>query len=156
NGNPYWNDNLKHAAYDEFWQSRALAPHMKNVRPAVLFVGGWFDAEDLAGPLKLFRALEQNGPSAPDTLVMGPWPHGGWSRGDGERLGNLNFASKTGEYYRENIEFAFFMDHLKGKGDGIKQKDANSPKAWLFETGTNQWRRFADWPPRNARATRLY
>jgi uncharacterized protein len=157
NGNPYWTDILKHPVYDEFWQRRALAPHMKNVRPAVMFVGGWFDAEDLAGPIKLFRALEQNGATAPDTLVMGPWPHGGWSRLDGDKLGNLNFASKTGEFYRESIELAFFLEHLKGKGDGLKGKlGSTSPKAWLFETGTNQWRRFDSWPPKNAAVTRLH
>ena len=157
NGNPYWTDILKHSVYDEFWQRRALAPHMKNVRPAVMFVGGWFDAEDLAGPIKLFRALEQNGATAPDTLVMGPWPHGGWSRLDGDKLGNLNFASKTGEFYRESIELPFFLEHLKGKGDGLKGKSGPAtPKAWLFETGTNQWRRFDSWPPKNGAVTRLH
>src|SRR5205807_7219965 len=84
--NPYWNDLLKHPNYDDFWQSRAQAPHMKHVTPATLFVGGWFDAEDLTGPLKLFYAVEENGPLAANTLVMGPWSHGGWSRGLGHTL----------------------------------------------------------------------
>jgi putative CocE/NonD family hydrolase len=87
NQSVYWNDVLKHPAYDEFWQTRAQAPHMKNVTPATLFVGGWFDAEDLAGPLKLFRAVEKNGPKAPNTLVMGPWCHGCWARTDGRKRG---------------------------------------------------------------------
>jgi len=157
NGNPFWSDNLRHPNYDEFWQRRALAPHMKNVKPAVMFVGGWFDAEDLAGPLKLFRAIEKNGAVSPETLVMGPWPHGGWSRGPGDKLGNLDFASKTGEYYRESIELPFFLEHLKGKGNGLKAKaDAQAPKAVLFETGTKQWRRFDAWPPTNATAHELY
>jgi len=157
NGNPYWTDNLKHATYDEFWQRRALAPHMKNVHPAVMFVGGWFDAEDLAGPLRLFRALEQNGPSAPDTLVMGPWPHGGWSVLPGDKLGNLDFASKTAEFYREHIELPFFLEHLKGKGDGLKAKtEGAAPKAWLFETGLNQWRRFDAWPPKSSSMHEFY
>jgi uncharacterized protein len=157
NSNPFWNDNLKHAVYDEFWQRRALATHMKNVKPAVMFVGGWFDAEDLAGPLKLFRAIEKNGAVAPETLVMGPWPHGGWSRGPGDKLGNLDFASKTGEFYRESIELPFFMEHLKGKGNGLKAKaDSAVPKAMVFETGTKQWRRFDTWPPKNATAREFY
>src|SRR5882762_2579604 len=157
NSNPFWNDNLKHSNYDQFWQRRALAPHMKNVKAAVMFVGGWFDAEDLAGPLKLFRAIEKNGAVSPETLVMGPWPHGGWSRGPGDKLGNLYFASKTGEYFRENIELPFFLEHLKGKGNGLKAKaDATAPKALLFETGTKQWRRFDTWPPKNATARELH
>ncbi|MGE5740481.1 MAG: CocE/NonD family hydrolase [Candidatus Aminicenantes bacterium RBG_16_66_30] len=157
NGNPYWDYNLDHASYDDFWQVRSLVPHMKAVKPAVLFVGGWFDAEDLAGPLKLFQSLEKNGPLAPNTLVMGPWPHGGWARMDGDRLGNLSFGSKTGPFYREMIEFPFFLYHLKGRGDGLKgSKDGAVPKAWLFATGTNEWRRFEAWPPREAREKTLY
>lgn len=130
---------------------------MKNIKPAVLFVGGWFDAEDLAGPLKLFRALEKNGPSAPNTLIMGPWLHGGWADMDGDKLGNLDFGSKTGEFFRDNIELPFFVYHLKGRGDGLKtSKEGTIPKAWLFETGTNQWRRFDTWPPMEARERTLY
>ena len=155
--NPYWDDLLKHPDYDTFWQSRALAPHMRNVTPAVLWVGGWFDAEDLAGPLKLFYASEASGPAAANTLVMGPWPHGGWSRLDGDKLGNLNFASKTGEFYREHIELPFFIQNLKGKGDGLKASaNATPPKAWLFETGRNEWVRFDSWPPKSAAPRSLY
>jgi putative CocE/NonD family hydrolase len=157
NENVYWNDILKHPAYDEFWQVRAQAPHMKSVTPATLFVGGWFDAEDLSGPLKLFRAIEKDGPKAANTLVMGPWCHGCWSRGEGRTLGDLEFASNTGEFFREHIELPFFLQNLKGKGEGLKTLPDNEiPKAWLFETGTNQWLRFAEWPPKNATAKSLY
>jgi uncharacterized protein len=157
NENVYWDDLLKHPNYDAFWQGRALAPHMKNVTPAVLWVGGWFDAEDLAGPLKLFYANEKAGPSAPQTLIMGPWPHGGWSRQDGDKLGNLSFASKTGEFFREHIELPFFMANLKNKGDGLKGSPNGSvPKAWVFETGTNEWTRFDQWPPQKSTERSLY
>ena len=156
-GNPYWSDVLAHSTYDEFWRRRDLAPHMKNVKPAVLFVGGWFDAEDLAGPLRLFRALEKNGPSAPNTLVMGPWLHGGWAEMDGDKLGDLDFGSPTGAFFRENIELPFFLHHLKDEGPGLRaSKDAPVPKTWLFETGTNRWRRFQAWPPSEAREKTLY
>lgn len=155
--NSYWEDLLKHSNYDEFWRSRALPQFMKNVRPAVLFVGGWFDAEDLAGPLKLFRAVEANKPASPVTLVMGPFSHGGWAKVAGDTLGNLNFASKTGDFYREHIELPFFVENLKGTGDGLKERPGGSiPKAWVFETGTNQWRRFSAWPPANSRVQSLY
>jgi putative CocE/NonD family hydrolase len=157
NSNEYWNDILKHDTYDEYWQSRAQAPHMNHATPAVMFVGGWFDAEDLSGPLKLFRAVKATGPQAADSLVMGPWRHGGWSRGDDETLGNLNFASKTGDFYREHIEFPFFMQNLKGKGDGLKASaDAAVPEAYVFETGKNQWDRFATWPPKEATEKALF
>jgi putative CocE/NonD family hydrolase len=155
--NTYWDDTLKHASYDEYWQSRAQAPHMKNVKPAVMWVGGWFDAEDLAGPLKLFSALEKNGAIAPDTLVMGPWRHGGWARDKGDTLGNLKFTTPTSEYFQENIELAFFVENLKGKGAGLRASaSATVPKAFLFETGRNEWHRFDNWPPKNAAARTLY
>ncbi len=154
----YWDDTIKHTSYDEYWQSRAQAPHMKNVKPAVMWVGGWFDAEDLAGPVKLYNAIEKNGPMAPNTLVMGPWPHGGWARlVKGDSLGNLTFGSNTAEYFRENIELPFFVQNLKGKGDGLKASaEAPAPKAVLFETGRNEWHRFQAWPPMNAVERSLY
>ena len=146
----FWNDEMAHPNYDEFWKARALWPHFKDVKPAVLTVGGWFDAEDLYGPLKTHATIEANGPKAKNTLVMGPWVHGGWSRGDGASLGPVEFASKTGDFFREHIEFAFFEHHLKGQGDW---KDTS---AWVFETGKNEWHRHDVWPPRKAKSKSLY
>ncbi len=151
----YWNEQTGHWSYDDFWRARSLVPYMKNVKPAVLFVGGWFDAEDLSGPLKLFQALEKNGPSAPNTLVMGPWSHGGWARSDGETLGNLRFDMGTSQYFRENIELPFFVQHLKDKHDKKVPEIADS-KAIVFETGRNEWHRYNQWPPKNAVARSLF
>jgi uncharacterized protein len=120
-------------------------------------VGGWFDAEDLSGPLKLFRAVEKDGPKAANTLIMGPWCHGCWSRGEGNTLGDLDFASSTADFFREHIELPFFIANLKGKGNGLKTLPDNEiPKAWVFETGSNQWERFAAWPPKNSQQKALY
>ncbi len=126
---PFWNQEMAHPNYDDFWKARALWPHLKDVSPAVLTVGGWFDAEDLFGPLKTHHSIQDNHPKSKNTLVMGPWIHGGWSQGDGASLGPVQFGAKTGEFFREHIEFAFFEHHLKGKGDW-KPADA-----WVFETG---------------------
>ncbi|MDE3195216.1 MAG: CocE/NonD family hydrolase, partial [Acidobacteriota bacterium] len=155
--NVYWDDLLKHDTYDEFWQTRAQSPHIKSTTPAILFVGGWFDAEDLSGPLKLFRAVKASGPQQPVTLTMGPWRHGGWSRGTDETLGNLNFAGQTGTFFREHIELPSFLQALKAKSDGLKESaNAKVPEAYVFETGRNQWTRFDTWPPKNAVETPLY
>lgn len=154
--NPYFDAELAHTSYDEYWRSRGLAQYMRNVTPATLFVGGWFDAEDLSGPLKLFRAVEKDGARAPDTLVMGPWRHGGWQWMDGDRLGNLQFGAKTSLYFRDQVELPFFVEHLKDKGNGLKDGNGRTPKAVVFETGTAQWRRFDAWPPPSAKARTLY
>ena len=148
--NHYWSDMLEHPNYDEFWASRALIPNMHHLTAPVLLVGGWFDAEDLGGTLKLFRAMEADGSAPAVTLVMGPWSHGQWSRGGAEKLGDLDFGSKTGEYFRDKIEVPFFMHALKDEGDG------KLPKAWMFETGKNEWRQFEAWPPKNAVRRSLY
>ncbi|HXB75374.1 MAG TPA: CocE/NonD family hydrolase [Candidatus Acidoferrales bacterium] len=148
--NPYWIQNIEHTAYDELWQSRSIWKHLKGVKPAVMVVGGWFDAEDLQGPLRTFEFMEKNSPPAVNMLVMGPWTHGGFARGDGDQVGNVHFGAKTGLYFRERIEFPFFLYHLKGKGDG------QFPKAWVFETGVNQWRRFDAWPPGTAAPKTLF
>jgi putative CocE/NonD family hydrolase len=146
----FWNDIMRHGTYDEFWKARNLRPHLKEIRPAVMTVGGWFDAENLFGALEVYRKVEASGPRSANVLVMGPWSHGGWGRGEGASLGRVSFDAKTSEFFRENIEFPFFEHHLKGKGD------ADYPEAWVFETGRNQWRRHDAWPPKHVQARSLY
>jgi len=145
-----WEDQLRHDTYDDYWKARNLAPHMKNIHCAVLTVGGWFDAEDLQGPFSTFHAIDKNNPGIFNALVVGPWVHGGWARLDGEHLGRVEFAANTGEYYRSNILFPFFEQYLKGGGD------AKLPKAYVFETGTNVWRKYSAWPPKEAKLKTLY
>jgi len=146
----FWSEVMRHGSYDDFWKARNLRPHLKGIRPAVMTVGGWFDAENLFGALETYKHVEAHSPPAVNRLVMGPWVHGGWARGDGQSLGPIAFGAKTAEFYRENIELPFFEFHLKGKGDG------KQPKAWVFQTGTNAWRRLAAWPPKEARPRSLY
>lgn len=141
---------MEHGAYDEFWQARNLRTHLVGIKPAVLTVGGWFDAENLFGALEVYKQLKKNSPQTKQHLVMGPWDHGQWAREDGLKLGDVTFNSKTGEYYREKIEFPFFEFHLKGKGE------MKHPEAWVFETGTNVWRQFPAWPPQGVKYRSLY
>jgi len=145
-----WDDQVKHDTYDDYWKARNLAPHMKNIHCAVLTVGGWFDAEDLQGPFSTFHAIDKYNSGIFNALVIGPWVHGGWARYDGDHLGRVEFGSNTGDYYRKNIVFPFFEQYLKG-GD-----DARLPKAFVFETGTNVWRRYSEWPPKEAEVKTLY
>ncbi len=109
----YWQEVVDHPNYDEFWQSRSLWKFINNVTPAVLNVGGWFDAEDPMGPLHIYRAVEKDNPNTTNALVMGPWCHGCWARGDGEKLGNLDFGVQTAKFFREQIQFPFFMRYLR-------------------------------------------
>jgi len=147
---PYWNLNIEHTTYDEVWQSRAVWKYLKAIKPAVMLVGGWYDTEDPQGLLRQHDFMERNTPPPVNMLVMGPWNHGGFARGTGDRLGNINFGSNTAQYYRENIEFPFFAYYLKGRGTG------KFPKAYLFQTGTNQWRKFEQWPPAGAKPANMY
>ncbi|MGA2389819.1 MAG: CocE/NonD family hydrolase [Candidatus Sulfotelmatobacter sp.] len=145
-----FDDQMNHDTYDDYWKVRDLAPHMKNIHCAVLTVGGWFDAEDLQGPFSTFHAIDKNNSGIFNALVVGPWVHGGWYRYDGNHLGRVQFDVNTGDYYRKNILFPFFEQYLKGNGD------AKLPKAFVFETGTNVWRRYSAWPPKEAVAKTLY
>ncbi|MDR2118876.1 MAG: CocE/NonD family hydrolase [Tannerellaceae bacterium] len=146
-----WNEFTQHGTYDEFWQSRTYLPHLTNVKPAVLTVGGWFDAEDLYGPLKTYAAIRDKNPGADNRLVMGPWPHGGWARSSGESLGHVHFGENTSDYYREKIELPFFNYYLKG-GTG----SLDIPEVSVYETGSNRWKAYDAWPPKHARDTVLY
>lgn len=146
----YWKELIENDTYSPYWQERNARRYMKNIKPAMLTVGGWFDAEDLFGALRLYEAIEKQNPGANNNIVMGPWLHGGWSRGSGDRLGHVSFQSKTSEFYRDNIEFPFFLYHLKGKGDG------KFPEAYMFETGRDEWHKYDEWPPKEATPRTLY
>ncbi len=137
----FWDSTIAHPNYDYYWQAKNTLPHFNNIKPAVLTVGGWFDGEDLYGTLGTYQSIEKKNHNNINKIVMGPWPHGGWARSDGEKFGDLNFKSKTGRFYRHNIELPFFNYHLKNKNSD------NLPEAFIFETGNNKWRKFDSWPP---------
>lgn len=146
----FWDDLMDHGVYDEFWQARNLRPHLKNIHTAVMTVGGWYDAEDLFGALNIYRAVEQNNPGITNLLVMGPWYHGGWHRSDGDHLGPVSFHAPTSEFYQKQIELPFFNHFLKN------ETALTLPKAYVFESGAAQWRRFDSWPPKKAHEQALY
>ncbi|HVF22866.1 MAG TPA: CocE/NonD family hydrolase [Pyrinomonadaceae bacterium] len=146
----FWNDILEHPNYDDFWQARNIRPHLRKIRPAVMTVGGWFDAEDLFGALATYKTIEETNPGARNTIVMGPWFHGGWARSDGDMLGSVSFGQKTSLTYRETIELPFFNCLLKDKCD------RQLPEAMMFETGSNQWRTYDSWPPNNAEPREIF
>lgn len=146
----FWNDLMNHPNYDAFWQARNIRPHLRNIKPAVMTVGGWFDAEDLFGALNTYKTIEATNPGARNTLVMGPWFHGGWSRSDGDKLGSVSFGQKTSPAYRETVELPFFNCLLKDKCD------RQLPEATVFETGSNQWRQYDSWPPKNVESREIY
>jgi putative CocE/NonD family hydrolase len=147
---PFWNELMEHGNYDAFWQARDLRRHLKNIRPAVMTVGGWFDAEDLFGTLAVYQSVESSSPGAFNVLVMGPWDHGGWFMSDGDALGSIRFGADTSRFYRKEIEFPFLKHFLKEEGT------LDLPEAYVFQTGLNEWRREALWPPQKARPRNLY
>ena len=147
---PFWNEMMSHPNRDEFWQKREILPHLKNVAPQVMVVTGWYDAEDLYGSFKSYQAIEKQNPRVNNVLVVGPWHHGGWASVEGDKLGPANFGSKTGAFYRAEIEFPFFEKYLKN------EQHPEPAEATVFETGGSAWRTFDHWPPKEARTTKLF
>lgn len=149
----FWNDLVNHPNYDKFWQDRNLLPHLKNLKGvAVMTVGGWYDAEDLYGALHTYEAIEKNNPGITNLIVMGPWVHGGWARGTGEYIGNVNFGQESSPWYQQNVEEKFFSHYLK---EDLKTA-VKLPEAYMFEGGVNKWRAFEVWPPKDAQEKNLY
>jgi putative CocE/NonD family hydrolase len=146
----YWNTLGEHNTYDAFWKARNLLPHLRKVAPAVMTVGGWYDAEDLYGIFQTYRAVEKQNPGIFNVLVIGPWAHGGWAGPDGSRLGDAVFGSSTAAFFQEKIELPFFNHFLKGK------EENELPEAYVFQTGVNHWRQFDAWPPRGTAGAALY
>jgi hypothetical protein len=147
----FWNDIESHPNYDAFWQPRNIIPHLKNIKAAVMVVGGWYDCEDLFGPLKGYRAIEDNNPEIFNVLVIGPWRHGGWSGDSGSSLGDAEFGFPTSTYYNDHLLFPFFKHFLVEP-----EKDYTFPEAMIFETGANRWRSFDSWPPRTCEIRKLF
>lgn len=147
---PTWNEYMQHGDYDDYWKKQNVLPHLKNIDHAVLNVAGWFDAEDFYGPMSIYYTIEKNNPKDKSILVVGPWRHGGWARGKGDTLGQIRFNSETSIYFKKNVEFPFFLHHLKNKGD------MNLSEATVFETGTNQWKTYSQWPPADTEEKNLY
>lgn len=138
----FWKDLYAHPNYDDWWKARNARTAMYNIKPAMLVVGGLFDAEDCWGAWNLYKAIEKQNPSTNNKIVMGPWFHGQWASNDGTQLGNVKFGSNTSQWYQNNIELPFFNYYLKGKGD-----DPKIAEATIFFTGENQWRKLEQWPP---------
>jgi putative CocE/NonD family hydrolase len=147
---PFWNDMMAHPNRDDFWKERAIIPHLKNVAPAVMVVTGWYDAEDLYGSFKTYQSIEKLNPKVNNVLVVGPWHHGGWASTSGEKLGSVSFGSKTADFYRAEVEFPFFEKYLKDKANSAPAE------ATVFETGSNSWRTFDAWPPKNVSSRSIY
>jgi putative CocE/NonD family hydrolase len=146
----FWNDLMGHESYDAFWKARALPPHMTGIKCAVLVVGGFFDAEDLWGAENLYKQAERLNPKAKINLVMGPWPHGGWAFGTGSRFGDIDLPGEPSNYFREQVEWPFFDAYLRGDGK------IDIPEARVYETGSGEWRNYAQWPPKEAKSASLY
>ncbi|WP_143092956.1 CocE/NonD family hydrolase, partial [Arsenicibacter rosenii] len=142
-GNTFWQQTVDHPDYDDFWQKRSVLPHLQQVRPAILIAGGWFDAEDLYGPLSIYKTLATYRQPFRPMLWMGPFGHRGWAEETGHTLHNdLYFGDSLATFFQRQIEAPFFYHYLKGTGDG----KTGLPDVSLFDTGAKTWRTFTDWP----------
>jgi putative CocE/NonD family hydrolase len=146
---PLWDIVMKHPSYDSYWAARDISRHLTTM-PAMLIVGGYYDAEDLAGPWRTFRGIERFGGTEDVHLVVGPWSHGGWSRGDGNVLGNLHWETKTGPWFRDSVEFPFYMHKLYGA------PNPKLPKVLVYRSGGERWDAFDTWPAKNTTVKPLY
>lgn len=155
----YYKDNffmteiMNHPNYDDYWQKRSLLPHLKNINHAVMTVGGWFDAEDLSGPLNIYKTIEKTSPKAKNTIVMGPFSHGAWARETGHQFHNeIYFGDSIATYYQTKLETPFFEHYLKGNS----KVDAGLPEATMFDTGKMEWKEFTNYPPKNTNKVHFY
>lgn len=147
----FWSEMMAHPNRDEFWKKRNARVGMYNVKPAMLTVGGLFDAEDCFGAWQVYKAIEKQSAGTNNKIVMGPWSHGQWGAGDAHALGNVQFASNTSKYYQDSVEIPFFNYHLKGIGNLDHLAEAT-----IFFSGENAWKKLDTWPPKNVSKKTLY
>ncbi len=149
--NFFWQQIVDHPNYDEFWQKRNLLPHLTNVKHSIMTVGGWFDAEDLYGPLNIYKKIESSSPATYNTIVMGPWSHGDWARERGfQQVNHIYFGDSISTFYQREIERKFFNTTLK---EGAQPK---LPEAYMFDCGLKVWKQFTEWPPKEIQPFKLY
>jgi uncharacterized protein len=147
---PSWNDFVNHPNYDKFWQDQALMKRLDSPRVPIMNVAGWWDQEDFYGPQKAYETWEKKDANHKNYIVIGPWNHGGWGRSAGDKLGNINFDSATGIAFRKDIQAPWFAYYLKGKGNG------HFAEATTFQTGSNTWKTYDSWPPKEAVKKNIY
>lgn len=155
----YYKDNffmqevVNHPSYDDFWKKRNLLPHLKNVKHAIMTVGGWYDAEDLTGPLNIYKTLEKNNPKTQNTIVMGPFSHGGWASERGKHFHNdIYFGDSISTHYQKNVEQKFFYHYLKNNS----KTPVALPEAYMYDTGKKTWKEYTHWPPKEAKKVNFY
>jgi len=146
----FWNEIMQHGKWDSYWEARDVLPHTKNIKPATLVVGGWFDTENLYGALHLYESIEKNNPNGPHMIVMGPWAHGWWGVNDLDSLGSIKFGSNLSAFFADELEVPFFEYYLRGIGR------PSIAEATVFMTGANEWKRFDAWPPKGTKRKNLY
>ncbi len=148
---PTWNNYIAHPDYDDFWKRQSLTYRLDSPRVAIQHVSGWWDQEDMVGPQSAYQALEKQDRHNRNFIVLGPWRHGGWAGGDGSSLGNIKFdGQNTASYFRKEIQAKWFAWYLKGKGDG------NFAEAISFQTGSNKWKNYSAWPPKESTVKDIY
>jgi putative CocE/NonD family hydrolase len=147
---PLWQSILTHPAYDAFWKARDVRPHLHDVKAAVLTVGGFYDTEDIHGPWWVFENIERMSSATDNHVIVGPWSHGGWSRGDDDALGTLRWTYKTGPFFRDSIEYPFFAHHLAGA------PDPKLAAVTVFRTGGDRWDGYDAWPPKASTPASIY
>jgi len=148
----FWNDMFAHPDLDKFWEDRNPLPHLQNVKPAMMVVGGLFDAEDCYGAWKTYEALKGQSKTGENMLVMGPWFHGNWGgRGTGDAIGNVQFGQKTAEWYQNEMEIPFFQKYLENSPNKMTGDKVN-----VFVTGSNEWKYYETWPPNGVKELKLF
>ena len=149
--NFFWQELINNPNYNDFWESRNILPYLRNIDHSVLVVGGWYDAEDLYGPLNTYKTIEKENPKAQNSIVMGPWSHGDWAGSNGPQIvGDIYFGDNLSAFFKKNIEAPFFNEQLKGQGK------AHLPEAYMFDTGSKEWDKFDHWPPQQSSRDKWY
>ncbi|WP_133994130.1 CocE/NonD family hydrolase [Dinghuibacter silviterrae] len=147
---PTWNNFMIHPNYDDYWHAESLRYRLDYPKVPIQHVGGWWDEEDMVGPQEAYAQLEKKDTSHRNFLVIGPWLHGQWGGDEANNLAAIKFGQPTGTYFRQEIQAKWFAYYLKGKGDG------NFAEMTSFQTGSNEWKHYNTWPPKESTIKKIY
>jgi putative CocE/NonD family hydrolase len=147
-----WNSFVEHPNYDAYWQKNSPLNYIQYAQIPQLHVGGYYDQEDINGPQLMYSHMEKKDTFNRNYIVLGPWNHGQWARSKGDSLGKISFEINTTEYFRA-LQKNWFDHWLK---DSPIAGGNKFDEAYCFQTGSNKWKTYKSWPPKETTVQKLY
>ena len=140
----YLRDWIAHPEYDSYWKQYRMTDSLDKVKAPNITISGWYDIFVSQAFENISRLKKES--TAPQYMVVGPWPHGAKTK-----VGEIDFG-KEAEFNKRYVQSNWFDHWLKDKDTDIDIW----PPLRIFVMGTNKWRNEYEWPLARTKFTPYY